>query len=306
MPPVGFICPIERKEVPWDHFETCDVRKGRPAYPAPLARAEAEKIKNDVRHSSLALTTTRTMGCTRDVYISAMYDYYLNVNKIATRSRGTLLHEAYAKYTDPKYWFTEDDERMKLTVAGTIGGYKMSGLVDALRRDFKEMVDYKFPMDFAVRWRAKFGAGDMGSCQLNINRILLGQQAWAQEAGYDPDGCALTLWNNACGKAEGPVAFPVEHMTEEDILETKCAGNTFTIEQVIQVHEWMEVEHAKDPENPEHQERVASSLPLAGQTMFNATKCSMYCDVERICSRLVRKNGEPTAITWEDEDGGDE
>jgi len=293
---------LERTNVPFDHFETCRAFKGRAAFPPWMARRIAQQIEEDVRHAGLKLTATRSYGCPRQTYIEAMMGYVIEPGKVALRARGTVLHGAAASAFDPECWYTEATDPVRMTLAGQFGGYEITMLMDALRRDMGEIVDLKFPMDFSVRYRDKPFATEKHIPQMNIARVLLGQQEWATEAGYNPDEVLLTVWDHGCGKNDGPKALCVPHATEEAVLGMPASGGDTTIEQVLATHVWMEEQHEKAVESggdtPEVRERVAASLPLVGVTQFGGKKCTEYCDVEPICSQLVRKYGEPE-VEWE-------
>ncbi len=296
MPNTKFICPLERIEVPFDHFEHCRAKKGRPAFPPWMAKLHAEKQANDVRHSTLDLTATRTMGCPRQTFLEVKFDHAIDPNKLALRLRGTAMHEIAEKYWDKEYWYTEKSDPIRMTIDGEFGGYKVSMLCDVLRRDLKEIVDMKFPMDFSVRYRKDFAKKE-AQVQLNLARILLGQQTWAVDQGYDPDDVLLTIWDHAIGYDAGPKSLSAAHMTEAQMLATRPFGGSYTIQQILEVHAWMkstqEDNETKGNDTTEDRERLAAALPLVGLEMMNNKKCPQYCDMEKRCTGLVAKYGEP-------------
>jgi hypothetical protein len=302
MPIIGWKCPIERTLVPFDHFETCTAKKGRPAHPPWLASFGAKKIQEDVRHSTLAITATRTMTCPRQTFIETLWDYYVNPSDTALRDRGTALHEVAAGAANPKVWITEKSDPVRMTLTGKLGGVELSMQCDAIRRDMTEIVDYKFPLDFAVSYRKGSKAKPEYSCQLNMARLFLAEKDWAIEAGYDPETVLLTIWNHAMGKNEGPMAQEAVHMTEQEILGTKPGGSQHTIEEIISIHQWMVEAYKKagSPTDMGKLKEIAAQIPLVGEPMFNGTKCREYCDVTDICMGIVREYGRPTA-NWEEE-----
>ena len=263
MPTTKFKCPLERIEVEFDHFETCTARKGRPAFPPWMAKLHAEKQRDDIRHSTLDLTATRTMGCPRQTYLEVMFEHVIDPAKLALRLRGTAMHEIAEKYWDKKYWITEHSDPVRMTIPGTLGGCKVSMLCVVLRKDLKEIVDMKFPMDFSVRYR-KDTAKLEAQIQLNLARLFLGQQEWAEEAGYDVDDVLLTIWDHAIGYDAGPVALTAAHMTEDRILSSRPFGGEYTVGQILEVHVWMQEEQAKNEragkDSTEARERLAASL----------------------------------------------
>ncbi len=314
MPIVGFICPDSRDQVPFDHFETCTHGVGgRPSFNPTFARIMARKITEDVRHTGLKLTITRVMGCPRQTYIETQYNQYVDPSGMCAAARGTALHGIFAAAADPDYWITEASDPVRLNLKGKLFGVELDMLVDVLRRDLREIVDYKFPLDFSVRYRgtipkpewlaasipdpatrAKIKAGMPKIeyiVQLNAARILLGQQEWAVREGYDPEAPMLTSWDFALGQGGkgGPAALQAPYLTEEEMLGVHPYGGAASIADNIET--WMEMlaRHAENPPRDEH----AASLPLAGQSMMRGDKCTLYCESEPICSGLVRRFGRP-------------
>jgi hypothetical protein len=266
-----------------------------------MARAIAVGAENDVRHAGLDLTATRCSGCPRQTYLETQMEYRIDPSKAAVRVRGTVLHDAAARLFDPELWYTEETDPVRLTIEGEIGGYRVSMKADAIRRDLGEIVDLKFPMDFSIKWRGKPFAAEKHIPQMNLARLLLAQQDWAVEAGYDPDAVQLTVWDHACGLNDGPVALAVKHVTEGELLEIKPGGGEYTMGQIMEVHQWMIEQHeGRGEDTIETREKVAASLPLIGQRMFNGKKCPQYCDVEPLCSALVGKYGEPEVEVVDD------
>lgn len=297
MPLTKFICPLERIEVDFDHFEHCTAKKGRPAFPPWLANAIAIKEQSDVRHKTLDLTATRTFGCPRQVYIETQWDFSLDPSKLALRARGSAMHEIAEKYWNKEYWMTEKSDPIRMTIDGVFAGYKVSMLCDVLRRDMKEIVDMKFSMDFSVKWRDKSPNAKMEhALQLNLARHLLAQQDWATKEGYDPDDVTLTIWDHAIGYDSGPKALHAPHMSEDQMLAKVPFGGKYTVGQILEIYEWMQDEHMKMKDEgggDEAKDRLAASLPLVGLEMMRGSKCTKYCDVEKKCSALVSKYGEP-------------
>ena len=291
-----FICPIERIEVPFDHFESCRAKKGRPAFPPWMAKLHAEKTLHDVRHSTLDLTATRTMGCPRQVFLEVKYDFALDPTKLALRLRGTASHEVAEKYWDKEYWYTEKSDPVRMTIDGVFGGHQVSMLCDVLRRDLKEIVDMKFPMDFQIKYR-KDQAKLEACIQLNLARLLLGQQDWAVKEGYDPDDVLLTIWDHAIGYDAGPKALPSPHMTEERMLGTRPFGGEYTMAQIMEISAFAK-KHASSDMSDDDRDKLASSLPLVGVGQMRGSKCTKYCDREKKCLELVRTYGEPE-VTFE-------
>lgn len=302
MPAIGFICPGTRDRVPFDHFDTCTHgTDGRPAASPWLARYMAKRAKEDIRHTSLDLTTTRCMGCPRETYLKAMFDYHINPEKKASADRGSALHEHAARNCPPG-WITEHTDPVSCTVTGTLFDIELSGLIDTIVPGSAdgspwEIIDWKFPKDGSIFYRGKFL--DSYEIQLNINRLLLAQQPWAIDKGYDPDTVRLTIWDHACGKKDGPAALPIKHLTETELLHSHPFGGAYTLEEIVQVHRAMtelHVEHNEPIANTPQAESVAAEIPMVGEHgMMNGAKCELYCDVQEVCHRIARTHGCPGA-----------
>lgn len=294
MPVVGWICPATRARVPFDHFDHCNhgPRKAT-AYSPFLARLAAEKAAGDVRHSTLDLTATGIMGCPRELYLERTTNYYALPS--APMHRGTALHSVAARYLNPEIWSTEATDPVRHDLRGTIGPFQVSALADAWRRDLSEIGDFKFPTDWQVRYRKKDGTPKLEhAVQLNIERHLMAQQPWAIAEGFDPAQVRLTVWDHALGTDEGPLAQTCNHMTVEEILATRPAGSLMTIADhaslIMQIREQHETIASGDNEA---KTRLAASIPLVGQTMYNAKKCDKYCALKTQCDELVRQYGVP-------------
>ena len=299
MPIVGWICPIERTEVPFNHFDTCVARSGRPAFNPTLARIMTRKIVGDVRHAGLQLTATRTYGCPRATFLDVAYDYYVDPTRLVAMARGTILHGVFAREADEALWYTESNDAVRMNLHGTVFGHEIDLMCDAVRRDLGEVVDFKFPLDWSVRYREQ----QHGRCkiehqiQLNLARIVLGQQEWARREGYDPGNVLLTCWDFALGQGGrgGPEPLVAAHMTEEEMEAVRPFGGEWTVADIVANHVAM-LEAARSRELPRagtEQDEFAASLPLVGETQMGSSKCTKYCELEPLCSNLVRRFGRP-------------
>lgn len=299
MPCVGFICPATRAKVPFNHFDECEHGpKGRPAYSPFLARVAALKEAGDIRHTTLELTGTGVMSCPRAIYLTRTTPYYLNPARAAAMHRGTALHGVAAdpaRGLDPTIWSTEGTDPVRHDLRGTIGGFPISALADAWRLDLTEIADHKFPKDWSVKYRAKDGSAKPEvTAQLNIERHLMAQQTWAQEAGYDPATVRLTVFDHGIGAEEGPMAQACDHLTEDQILAIRPWGAATTIADhaslLVQIREQHE---AITPGDDAAKARLAASIPLIGQPMFKGSMCGS-CAVKEQCDSLVRQFGVPS------------
>lgn len=309
MPVKGLIHPITMEEIPFEDervtFDEDATVRDRPAVMPWQAGFIKHVAATDVRHSTLALSATRTMGCPRQTFIEVLWDVFIDPTESCAMSRGSINHEGVSKYLDDDWWITEGNEAGRCTLTGELFGTKLTAQSDAFRRAMPkslrvvEIVDSKFPKDFSVKWRGTEAKGDH-VVQLNIGRLLLAQQPWAVDAGYDPDDVKLTIWDHALGQSEGFRALPAPHMSEEQMLDHKPAGGTWTLREIVGLYE--EAREAVDgcdltkrPGQPVSDEarKVIASMPLVGEPMFRNKKCSQYCGAQKICERLVLEEGVP-------------
>ena len=297
MPVVGWICPGSRAKVPFDHFDTCEHGpRQRPAYSPFLARLATIKTQGDVRHSTLDLTATGIMDCPRHIYLDRTTKYHVDPARSAPMHRGTALHDVAARTLDPAIWSTEATDPVRHDLRGTIGPFEVSALADAWRLDLTEIGDFKFPLDWAVKFRKKDGTPKLEhAVQLNIERHLMAQQPWAIAAGFDPATVRLTIWDHALGQDEGPLAQTCDHMTVDEILAVRPAGSLMTIADhaslLVDIRTAFE---ALTPGDVDGQARLAASVPLVGQPMFSRKKCDKYCSLKERCDELVRQFGVPS------------
>lgn len=317
MPQVGFICPIEREEVPFDHFDHCTAKGGRPAFPPWAASQMAAGVLGDVRHAGIAITATGIMGCPRQRFLNMTQDYYADPTWSFAAARGTALHSTAAKHLNPEVWYSEATDPVRMDLIGrlwkdqfeedgdlvTAEGVRVSALTDGIRRDMTEILDWKFPKDWSVRYRNKDGtAKPEHKVQLNEARLLLGQQEWAIKEGYDPDNVLLTLWDHALGATDGPAALAAAHMTDMEMLDMSTGPDSeYLIGDVIaqsikdyQVWKGMN-DLASEDQHPskEDVEKYAASIPCMGEAKFRGTGCQKYCSCRSVSAKLMRKYGRP-------------
>ena len=295
----GWICPMERTKVPWDHFEECTARAGYPAFDPTMARffakkqEEYDKRKVEDERSGFGPSATRLLGCPRAAVIEREMDWWINPANSAMMIRGSMQHEKWEQETDEEQWTSER------RFTGKLGGKDVVVVVDAHRKDWSEILDRKFPNDFSVRFRGTEAKPDH-RVQLNIARLLIAQDEEAIKEGYDPDRVKLTLWDYGIGQGDPPKALTVKHMTEAQVLQHhggSTGKNTakYTVENNLELLAWAEEQKRNGVEG----ETIAASLPMVGETQFNGDKCTKYCGVERECSSLVKKFGYPEAVEFE-------
>lgn len=305
MPLKGFIC-LEGK-VDASHFDHCTHRNGRTACPPWIARAamlsqvEHAKKRREKGRTGLELSATKLTECPRAVYLKERFDYWVRPARLTMLSRGTAGHKMMMDNLDPDVWYREGYDKEALEIEGVIGGESVVVNIDALKKDISEIVDAKFRNDHSIRWR-KPDAKQGDAVQLNTARIILDQQDWAVEQGYNADAVKLTVWDHSVSKNVDPLGQVVEHMDESELLACK-AGTTYTatgqvkqaclydVEDRMGMFKWAREEDVKSKKR-EHKEEVGASLPLVGETMYNGAACE-NCDVGEVCRELVRKFGRP-------------
>ena len=332
MPLAGWLHPITSERVPLDYFDydtSCD---GRAAYSPALARFSALKEHRDERHRTLNVTTTRCLGCPRQTFISTLFPYYLDPRKRAgLRDRSSLLHEGLARYWNPDVFFAEGADYT--VVKGVLFGVEISTQIDCLKyaRDPEthadpnvppriiEIADNKFGRDRSAYYRDKPRPGELAAgkakfdyqLQLNIMRLILAQQPWAVQGGFDADNVLLTVYDYGEDRGDG-LGMPLkcEHMNEQQIAAAKPAirqpwEDKFdqhaydagaTVAQIVHDHAWAQHRYSQIPEALRREraqvEQAVTQMRLIGQLgMFNGQMCDKYCDVKEECDALVRKYG---------------
>lgn len=310
MPVVGLIHPVTRKEVSFDYFNSPTAYwpengavNERPSV-APWVAALFKDV--DPEHEGYNLTVSGMYSCPRESFIKALYAYYVNPWDSAVRDIGSLGHVGLQKYM-PDTW------RKETRAHGELLGAKVSGKTDAWLphpgddKKVVEIIDAKFPRHGSAYYRGQQNgvAKAEHAVQLNANRLLLEQN------GLDTNETLLTLWDHALGSSRSPSppeALRAPHMTEEDIAVIHPFGydfktgavvpGTYNVRQIVDLHSAASEEfNSEDPKAimsmPEERDAIVAKIPLVGERMMGGQKCSIYCDVEPICSRLCREYGKP-------------
>lgn len=303
MPQVGWICPRSRAKVGWDHFERecgqagqlCQHASGRPAFSRFLARFARIKQERDVRHHGLDLTGTGTMRCPRQWFLERMYPWHGDPKLMTAPTRGTALHTVVTgpDGLDPQIWSTEATDPVRHDLRGVLFGVAITALADAWKRDYSEIVDSKFPKDWNVRYRHPVNASPENAVQLNIERLLLDQQPWARAEGYNAATVKLTVMSHDCGSNEGAIEQMAPHMSEQEIAAYHPFDSMLSIADHVALVTQVQQEHAKlQPGDVDGVAKLAASIPLVGEPMFNKKGCDI-CPVREKCDELVRRYGKP-------------
>ena len=298
MPVVGWICPNTREKVPFGHFDICAHGiKGRPAYSPFYAALDEDKIRKDVRHSTLDITITQVLDCPRAIYLDRTRDYHVDPSSRAAMVRGTACHSQMAKILSPELYYTEGNDPIRLDVRGVLFGQPISAMLDILRKDGSEIIDAKFPKDWSARYRDKTGKVKLEhAIQLNGQRLLLAQQDWAIKEGYDPETVRLTIWDHALGGTEGPLAMHAPIMTEEEMAtEYPWRSAKYSVQDNVNILVAVREEHEKLASGDKvAQEKLAASIPMVGETqMFGDSPKCKFCSLKKECDGLVMKYGRP-------------
>ena len=169
---IGWLNPLTGKKV--DLFEF-DEMKG--VVPYGVLAAILRKEQTDVRHQGAGLTITMGLGCPRKTMIQRMLPVHADPKKMWAAMRGTLLHEQMGHAMGTvEGWWTEEVDEDKCVYEGTLFGWRMSCKVDALRKDYGELWDFKFRSDFARKFIGPdLIARETDSAQLNMARLLMEQ-----------------------------------------------------------------------------------------------------------------------------------
>ncbi len=332
MPLAYWLHPITGQKVPLDYFDYDTSADGRAAYSPALARFCMLKQQRDERHRTLNVTTTRCLGCPRQTFLEVLFPYGLNPRtRAGLRDRSSLVHEALTHYWNPSVFFAEGVD--KTTIAGTLFGVPISTQMDMLKfaRDagthddprvpprVVEIGDNKWGRDWSASYRnkPKYGALEAGTAkfdhtlQLNIMRLILAQQDWAIQGGFDPNTVLLTVYDYAESRDDG-LGMPLkcEHMTEaqiaqakpciwqpwEDKFDQRAYDQGVTVTDIVREHAWAQYRYSQIPEGMRQEralvEKVVAPMRLIGQLgMYGGKMCDKYCDVKDLCDEMVRKYG---------------
>lgn len=251
--------------------------------PEPLLRAMARKITLDTRHSGTNITITGGLSCPRKTLITRILPSTPDPSKMWKMQRGTWLHEIIGlTLGENDEWWTEEVAEDKCVFEGELFGVKMSCKVDALRKDFAVLLDWKFRADGAEKFIDPSGrAKDEDAAQLNMARMLI-----EQVTGKDLEELKMYVWV----MAGEPVRTVVPYMTVEQVGGIRPGGGQYTIKEIFNY-----LSHAMKwwTENPtptdEEARKLIASLPMVGQHMYvNARNpqlnmCTRYCEVNEEC-----------------------
>jgi len=205
-------------------------------------------------------------------------------SKMWKMQRGTWLHEMVGlSLGENNDWWTEEVDEGRCVYEGELFGVPMSCKIDAMKKDYSVLMDWKFRADGAERWiDPQRNARIEDSAQLNMARMLIGQQT-----KRDTSEMSMYVWVMA-GET---VRTSVQHMSEGQIGAVRPGGGEYTVEQIFTLlsgamNDWQALdEDAAD----EEKHKIVAALPMVGKGMFKSKRnkvqcmCTHYCEVQEEC-----------------------
>ena len=203
--------------------------------------------------------------------------------KMWKMQRGTWLHECVGlSLSANEDWITEESDADACTFEGSIFGVEMSCRIDARKKNFTKVIDWKFRGDGAERWIDPMGrAKDEDSAQMNMARMLM-----EQTTGRDLTDMEMHVWVMS-GQT---VRTTVPWMSEDQIGAIRPGGGTYDVRSIFAFLEAGMTEWKKDlVMDDEARMRIIGALPMVGETMYRNKRtpsinmCSRYCEVSDTC-----------------------
>lgn len=281
---VGWRSPVDGKVYDLEDF----THLGR-VVPEPLLRSMAQKAKLDTRHQGDGITITSGLSCPRKILVQRMMPVTPDPTKMWKMQRGTWLHEMIGlSLGENPDWWTEEVAEDECVFEGEIFGVKMSCKIDALKKDYSTLVDWKFRADGAEKWIDPQGrAKEEDSAQLNMARLLI-----EQTTGKKLDAMKMYVWVMA-GQT---VRTEVPYMSEMQIGAIRPGGGDTTILEIFQylnqgMEAWRKLAGDGDLYEVPHAEKqkVVAALPMVGEKMYRNQRtpsinmCTRYCEVQDEC-----------------------
>jgi hypothetical protein len=208
-------------------------------------------------------------------------------SKMWKMQRGTWLHEMVGlALGENDEWWTEETADDKCVYDGTLFDVNMSCKIDALKKDYSHLMDWKFRGDGAERWVDPQGrAKDEDAAQLNMARMLM-----EQSLSRDLAGMEMTVWVMAGTTVRTTVPF----MTQDQLGAIRPGGGEYTIREIFSqlktaMDQWVDLDD--DLYNDKHlpaREAIIGELPMVGNKMYSSKRgnmCTLYCEVQDECYR---------------------
>jgi hypothetical protein len=249
------------------------------------------KAKTDTRHQGPNITITSGMSCPRKTLITRMLPITPDPTKMWKMQRGTWLHEVIGlSLGENQDWWTEEVAEDKCVYAGELFGVQMSCKIDAMKKDYSCLMDWKFRGDGAERWIDPMGrAKDEDSAQLNMARMLI-----EQTTGKDLANMDMFVWVMS-GQT---VRTTVPYMNEVQIGAIRPGGGSYTIKEIFgmlsQGMDKWKIEALGESVDPmgvsqPKLRNIIGELPMVGSDMFKSKRapqinmCTRYCEVQDEC-----------------------
>lgn len=278
---IGWRSPLDNKVYELNDFAAL----GR-AIPEAVLRSMVRKLELDKRHTGTNITITSGLSCPRKLLINRMLPTTPDPSKMWKAQRGTWLHECVGmSLGENDEWITEEKDADACTFAGTLFGIDMSCRVDAIRKDYSVILDWKFRGDGSERWVDPLGrARDTDAAQINMARMLI-----EQSTHKDLRDMEMYVWVMA-GQT---IRTTAPYMTEAQVGSMKPAGADYTVAEIFNMLKtsmnlWeaaAQVEGNGDlyavPESTT--QSIIHRLPMVGEKMYNGKGCTQYCEVNEEC-----------------------
>jgi hypothetical protein len=259
--------------------------------PEPVLRGMIAKQSNDKRHTGTNITITSGLGCPRKLLVNRMLDVTPDPQKLWKMHRGTWLHEHMGLMLgENEDWYTEEINPERCEYAGTLFGVELSCKVDAVRKDYTRLLDWKFRADGNEKFIDPMGAASAtDAAQVNMARLLM-----QQVLNRDLSDMLMQVWIMAgeCVRTTAPL------MTEYEIGQVRPGSGQYNVSQIFgfigsAMEEWKTAAATLGcdvndvPLATKH--RIIQRIPMVGQYMYrNARKpmqngCTSYCEVKDEC-----------------------
>ena len=259
--------------------------------PEPLLRAMTHKVKTDTRHSGPNITITSGLSCPRKTLVTRMMDTTPDPTKMWKMHRGTWLHECIGlSLSENPEWITEEGDADSCTFEGEVFGVKMSCRIDARKRDFSQLIDWKFRGDGAEKWVDPMGrAKDEDSAQLNMARMLM-----EQTTGKDLKDMDMYVWVMS-GQT---IRTTVPYLSADQLGAIRPGGGNYTIREIFNMLDLSMKMWVSDAEQfykgdyaavpLEKKQAIVAALPMVGESMYQSKRkglsmCTSYCEVRDAC-----------------------
>lgn len=286
---VGWKSPLDGRVYPLDDCEPL-----HRVIPEPVLRAMSLKAQKDKRHSGAEVTITGGLSCPRKTLITRMMPVTPDPSKMWKMQRGTWLHEMVGLSLGENHdWWTEEVDEDACIFNGELFGVQLSCKVDALRKDYGVLMDWKFRGDGAEKWIDPQGrAKDEDSAQLNMARMLI-----EQRTQRDLSSMEMYVWVMA-GQT---VRTTVPYLTEEQVGMIHPGGGSYTIKEIIKIlddgmRKWKEAaDNSRIAQGDLHalpadeMRAIVRPLPMVGERMYSKratpqiNMCTRYCEVQDEC-----------------------